>query len=62
MPRLGFVLVVVLCAMGSLLVAQSPVTSSDATPEPAWCAAVTGDRSSGGSRRDARKSWRGTAW
>jgi gamma-glutamyltranspeptidase/glutathione hydrolase len=32
---------------GSLLVAQSPVTSCDATPRPAWCAAVAGDRSSG---------------
>ena len=49
MPRLRFVLVVVvvLVAMGSLLVAQSPVTSCDTTPKPAWCAAVTGDRSSG---------------
>jgi gamma-glutamyltranspeptidase/glutathione hydrolase len=32
---------------GSLLVAQSPVTPCDATPRPAWCAAVTGDRASG---------------
>src|SRR5687767_15611660 len=31
----------------ALLVAQSPVASCDATPKPAWCAAVTGDRSSG---------------
>src|SRR5688572_28121132 len=32
---------------GALVVAQSPVTSCDAMPKPAWCAAVTGDRSSG---------------
>ena len=32
---------------GALLVAQSPVASCDSTPKPAWCAAVTGDRSSG---------------
>ena len=32
---------------GTLLVAQSPVTSCDATPTPAWCSAVTGDRASG---------------
>ena len=40
---------VVLSALGAgtLLWAQSPVTSCDASPRPAWCAAVTGDRSSG---------------
>jgi gamma-glutamyltranspeptidase/glutathione hydrolase len=32
---------------GVMVIAQSPVTSCDATPRPAWCAAVTGDRSSG---------------
>ena len=32
---------------GTLLVAQSPVTSCDATPTPAWCSAVTGDRAAG---------------
>jgi len=40
---------IVLLAIGTsaLLAAQSPVASCDATPKPAWCAAVTGDRSSG---------------
>ena len=41
---------------GTLLVAQSPVTSCDVTPTPAWCSAVTGDRAlEGGLRRDAQK-------
>jgi gamma-glutamyltranspeptidase/glutathione hydrolase len=39
--------VVLAIATGALVVAQSPMTSCDATPKPAWCSAVTGDRSSG---------------
>ncbi len=31
----------------SLLAAQSPVQSCNATPKPAWCSAVPGDRSQG---------------
>ena len=31
----------------SFLAAQSPVQSCDATPKPAWCSAVPGDRSQG---------------
>jgi gamma-glutamyltranspeptidase/glutathione hydrolase len=30
-----------------MVIAQSPVTSCEATPRPAWCAAVTGDRTTG---------------
>ena len=44
---LSVAIAVLALGAGSLLVAQSPVTSCDATPRPAWCAAVTGDRSSG---------------
>ncbi len=44
---LSVAIVVLALGAGSFLVAQSPVTSCDATPKPAWCAAVTGDRSSG---------------
>ena len=37
-----------LFAAGSAwLLAQSPVASCDATPAPAWCSAVAGDRSAG---------------
>ena len=34
-------------AFGALLNAQSPVQSCNATPAPAWCSAVAGDRSQG---------------
>ena len=44
---LSLVFGILAIATGALLVAQSPVTSCDTTPKPAWCAAVTGDRSSG---------------
>jgi len=40
-------IIVLAIGAGALLVAQSPVASCDATPKPAWCAAVTGDRASG---------------
>ena len=33
------------------LLAQSPVQSCNATPAPAWCAAVEGDRSQGWRRQ-----------
>lgn len=34
-------------ALGAALVAQSPVQSCNASPTPAWCTAVPGDRSQG---------------
>jgi len=40
-------LVLVAAALGAALVAQSPVQSCNATPKPAWCSAVPGDRSQG---------------
>jgi gamma-glutamyltranspeptidase / glutathione hydrolase len=45
------VTVSVLCAgvaaTAAVLLAQSPVQSCNATPVPAWCSAVPGDRSEG---------------
>ena len=40
-------LLTAIAVSSSLLVAQSPVQSCDATPKPAWCRAVRGDRSQG---------------
>jgi gamma-glutamyltranspeptidase/glutathione hydrolase len=42
-----FLLVAVGGGASALLGAQSPVQSCDATPKPAWCAGVPGDRSQG---------------
>ncbi len=49
MPRLKllFVGVVLPAIAGSLLTAQSPIVSCDATPKPTWCGAVDGDRIEG---------------
>src|ERR1700687_3951106 len=44
--RIGIVFAVIL-ASSSLATAQSPVQSCNATPKPAWCSAVEGDRSQG---------------
>jgi gamma-glutamyltranspeptidase/glutathione hydrolase len=41
------VLLCFLAAGSAWLLAQSPVTSCDATPAPAWCSAVAGDRAQG---------------
>ena len=46
----GVVLTVALVAagvVGAVLLAQSPVQSCNATPKPAWCSAVPGDRTQG---------------
>jgi gamma-glutamyltranspeptidase / glutathione hydrolase len=44
----SFALLVAVLAIGSALVpAQSPVTSCTATPAPAWCSGVAGDRAQG---------------
>jgi gamma-glutamyltranspeptidase / glutathione hydrolase len=40
-------LVLLAAALGGALTAQSPILSCDASPKPAWCAAVPGDRSQG---------------
>jgi len=48
MIRLSTLLLLAVAALSPpLLVAQSPVQSCDATPKPAWCRAVPGDRSQG---------------
>src|SRR6187401_1808209 len=44
--RAGLLMAVVSCAAG-VLGAQSPIQSCNATPAPAWCSAVAGDRSEG---------------
>jgi len=40
-------LVLVAAALGAALVAQAPAQSCNASPKPAWCNAVPGDRSQG---------------
>jgi gamma-glutamyltranspeptidase/glutathione hydrolase len=40
-------LICFLAAGSALLLGQSPVTSCDSSPAPAWCAAVPGDRAQG---------------
>jgi len=40
-------LVLAAAALGAALIAQSPVQSCNAAPKPAWCGAVSGDRSQG---------------
>ena len=40
-------LVLVAAALGAALLAQSPVHSCNASPKPAWCSAVPGDRTQG---------------
>lgn len=44
---LGVSVLLVLAMGPSFAAAQSPVHSCEATPKPAWCSAVTGDRSQG---------------
>jgi gamma-glutamyltranspeptidase/glutathione hydrolase len=52
MPRQYALLFAAALAVSSaLLVAQSPVTSCAATPVPAWCSAVPGDRAEGWPRQ-----------
>jgi len=52
MPRRSLLLLAAGLAVSSaLLLAQSPVTSCTATPAPAWCSAVTGDRAEGWTRQ-----------
>jgi len=47
-PRTGLLLLLAALAAGSsLLIAQSPVKSCDASPKPSWCNALPGDRSEG---------------
>ncbi|HET7216403.1 MAG TPA: hypothetical protein VFJ02_00080, partial [Vicinamibacterales bacterium] len=41
------VLLCLFAAGSAWLLGQSPVTSCDATPAPAWCSAVAGDRAQG---------------
>ena len=44
----GFGLAIVgVASLAALVLAQSPVQSCNATPKPAWCSAVSGDRSQG---------------
>ena len=45
--RAVLALVLAAAALGAALTAQSPVQSCNATPKPAWCGAVPGDRSQG---------------
>jgi gamma-glutamyltranspeptidase/glutathione hydrolase len=42
-----FLLVTAAASASALLVAQSPIQSCNASPRPAWCAAVPGDRTQG---------------
>src|SRR5438105_1748302 len=42
-----YLLLAALAASSSIVIAQSPVQSCNATPKPAWCSAVPGDRAEG---------------
>ncbi len=48
---LTLVLSAVIAVSAAILIAQSPVTSCSATPTPAWCSGVSGDRAQGWSRQ-----------